>query len=98
MGKDANKKNMVEAINQAQYVALKQDASVVVLGEDVGVDGGVFRATDGLINEFGADRVMDTPLAEAMIVGCSIGMALTGLKPVCEIQFSGFIPKAEQVT
>ncbi len=91
---DKEQKNMVEAINQAQYVALKEDADVVVLGEDVGVDGGVFRATDGLIDEFGKDRVMDTPLAEAAIVATSIGMALAGLKPICEIQFSGFIYQA----
>jgi pyruvate dehydrogenase E1 component beta subunit len=67
-----------------------KDDSIVVLGEDVGVDGGVFRVTDGLINQFGQDRVLDTPLAESGIVGMSIGMAVYGLKPVCEIQFSGF--------
>ncbi len=88
------KKNMVEAINQAHYVAMKEDPAVVVLGEDVGIDGGVFRATDGLIAEFGSDRVMDTPLAESGIVATSIGMALAGLKPVCEMQFSGFIYQA----
>lgn len=86
--------NMVEAICQAQFVAMREDESVVVLGEDVGVDGGVFRATDGLIQEFGKERVLDTPLAEGAIVGASIGMALAGLKPVCEIQFSGFIYQA----
>ena len=91
---DKPKKNMVEAISQAHYVAMKSDETVVCLGEDVGVDGGVFRATDGLIDQFGEERVMDTPLAEAMIVGFSIGMALAGLKPVCEMQFSGFIYQA----
>jgi pyruvate dehydrogenase E1 component beta subunit len=84
-------KNMVEAINQAHYVAMKDDDDVILLGQDIGVDGGVFRVTDGLLDEFGQDRVMDTPLAEAGIVGASIGMALAGLKPICEIQFSGFI-------
>lgn len=88
------KKNMVEAINQAHYVAMKADDHVLVLGEDVGVDGGVFRVTDGLIDEFGEARVIDTPLAEGSIIGCSIGMAVGGLKPICEIQFSGFIYQA----
>ena len=88
------KKNMVEAINQAHYVAMKEDQNVLVLGEDVGLDGGVFRVTDGLFAEFGEERVIDTPLAEAAIVGCSIGMAVGGLKPICEIQFSGFIYQA----
>jgi pyruvate dehydrogenase E1 component beta subunit len=69
---------------------MEKDDRVIVLGEDVGVDGGVFRATDGLINQFGDQRVLDTPLAESGIVGMSIGMAVYGLKPVCEIQFSGF--------
>ncbi|MDX1646449.1 MAG: alpha-ketoacid dehydrogenase subunit beta [Longimicrobiales bacterium] len=81
---------MVEALNHALHHEMDQDASVVVLGEDVGEDGGVFRVTDGLIDEFGEQRVVDTPLAEAAIVGASLGMALNGLRPVCEIQFSGF--------
>jgi pyruvate dehydrogenase E1 component beta subunit len=73
---------------------MAQDPDVVVLGEDVGVDGGVFRVTDGLLTQFGPERVIDTPLAEAGLVGASIGMALYGLKPVCEIQFMGFIYQA----
>jgi pyruvate dehydrogenase E1 component beta subunit len=69
---------------------MERDDSVVVLGEDVGVDGGVFRVTEGLLDEYGERRVFDTPLAESAIVGTSIGMAIYGLRPVCEIQFSGF--------
>ena len=84
------KMNMVQALNLALRQEMERDDSVIVLGEDVGLDGGVFRVTDGLIQQFGADRVVDTPLAEAGIVGMSIGMAIYGLKPVCEIQFSGF--------
>ncbi len=85
---------MVQAINLALRQEMAHDPDVVVLGEDVGVDGGVFRVTDGLLSQFGPDRVIDTPLAEAGIVGASIGMALYGLKPVCEIQFLGFIYQA----
>lgn len=81
---------MVEAINLALRQEMERDESVVVLGEDVGVDGGIFRATQDLIETFGEDRVMDTPLAESGILGFSIGMALRGLKPVPEMQFSGF--------
>lgn len=81
---------MVQALNLALRQEMEKDDSVIVLGEDVGLDGGVFRVTDGLIRDFGEDRVVDTPLAEASIVGMSIGMALAGLRPVCEIQFSGF--------
>jgi len=84
------KMTMVQAINLALSQEMAKDDSVVVLGEDVGVDGGVFRVTEGLIEKFGEQRVLDTPLAEAGIVGFAIGMALYGLKPVCEIQFSGF--------
>jgi pyruvate dehydrogenase E1 component beta subunit len=84
------KMTMVQAINLALRQEMEKDDSVIVLGEDVGVDGGVFRVTDGLIEEFGEERVMDTPLAESAIIGASIGMAVYGLKPVCEIQFSGF--------
>jgi pyruvate dehydrogenase E1 component beta subunit len=69
---------------------MEKDDHVIVLGEDVGLDGGVFRVTDGLFARFGEERVLDTPLAESGIVGMSIGMAAYGLKPVCEIQFSGF--------
>jgi pyruvate dehydrogenase E1 component beta subunit len=81
---------MVQALNLALQQEMEKDDSVIVLGEDVGVDGGVFRVTDGLIDQFGERRVVDTPLAESAIVGMSIGMAVYGLKPVCEIQFSGF--------
>jgi pyruvate dehydrogenase E1 component beta subunit len=81
---------MVQALNLALRQEMEKDDSVIVLGEDVGVDGGVFRATDGLITRFGEERVLDTPLAESAIAGMSIGMAVYGLKPVCEIQFSGF--------
>src|SRR5688572_13434967 len=81
---------LVEAINLALRYEMARDASVVVLGQDVGVDGGVFRATLGLSEKFGAERVVDTPLAEQLITGMAIGMAAEGLKPVAEIQFSGF--------
>jgi 2-oxoisovalerate dehydrogenase E1 component beta subunit len=81
---------LVEAINLALKHEMERDPSVVVLGQDVGVDGGVFRATLGLGERFGAGRVIDTPLAEALIAGMAIGMAVEGLKPVAEIQFSGF--------
>lgn len=92
------KLTMVEAITQALAYELEHDSCVVVLGEDVGVNGGVFRATSGLQQRFGKERVMDTPLAEALIAGMSIGMAAMGLKPVAEIQFSGFIyPTVDQM-
>jgi len=81
---------LVEAINLALAHEMERDPGVVVLGQDVGVDGGVFRATLGLIGRFGPERVIDTPLAEALIAGMTIGMAVEGLKPVAEIQFSGF--------
>ncbi|MBU2498804.1 MAG: alpha-ketoacid dehydrogenase subunit beta [Proteobacteria bacterium] len=84
------KMTMVQALNLALRQEMEKDDGVIVLGEDVGVDGGVFRVTDGLIDQFGDQRVLDTPLAESAIVGMSIGMAVYGLKPVCEIQFSGF--------
>ncbi len=82
--------NMVQAINAALAGEMERDPSVVILGEDVGVDGGVFRVTDGLLDRFGEQRVMDTPLAEAGIAGVAIGMAFNGLRPVAEIQFMGF--------
>lgn len=83
--------NLVQAVNMALARALEDDDRVVVLGEDVGTDGGVFRATDGLVERFGAERVIDTPLAEGLIAGMSVGMAAAGLRPVAEIQFMGFI-------
>lgn len=82
---------MVEAVNLALARAMENDSNVVVLGEDVGTNGGVFRATVGLKERFGCKRVMDTPLAESLIAGISVGMAAQGLKPVAEIQFMGFI-------
>lgn len=82
---------MVQALNQAMLQEMDRDNSVVILGEDVGKDGGVFRVTDGLYERHGEQRVMDTPLAESAIVGTAIGMAVYGLKPVAEVQFSGFL-------
>ena len=82
---------LVEAINLALARAMDEDANIVVLGEDVGVNGGVFRATVGLQQRFGAERVIDTPLAELLISGLCVGMAAQGLKPVGEIQFMGFL-------
>ena len=84
------KMTMVQAINHALHQEMERDDSVIVLGEDVGVDGGVFRVTDGLLEKYGEERVVDTPLAESAIVGASVGMAIAGLRPVAEIQFSGF--------
>jgi len=84
------KLNMVKALNLALLQEMERDPDVLVIGEDVGVDGGVFRVTEDLHRKFGGTRVMDSPLAEAGIIGASVGMALYGLKPVCEIQFSGF--------
>ena len=90
--------NLIEAVNLALHRAMLDDSKVVILGEDVGVNGGVFRATDRLRAEFGLKRVMDTPLAETMIAGMSVGMAAQGLRPVAEIQFMGFIfPAMEQL-
>jgi 2-oxoisovalerate dehydrogenase E1 component subunit beta len=89
---------LVEAVNLALAHELQADENVVVFGEDVGVNGGVFRATAGLQERFGEERVMDTPLAEALIAGIAIGMAAQGLRPVAEIQFMGFIyPTIEQM-
>ena len=88
---------MVEAINLALRQEMERDPAVIVLGEDVGKDGGVFRVTDGLWEQW-PERVIDTPLAEAGVIGASIGLALGGLKPVCEAQFDGFsIPMLDQL-
>ncbi len=84
------KMNMVQAINRALDEELARDDGVVIMGEDVGRDGGVFRVTEGLIDKYGESRVIDTPLAESAILGTAIGMALAGMKPVAEMQFSGF--------
>jgi pyruvate dehydrogenase E1 component beta subunit len=90
--------NIIEAVRDALRTQMRADPRVVVLGEDVGKFGGVFRATSGLYDEFGADRVIDTPLAEAGIIGTAIGMALYGLRPVPEIQFGDFIyPAFDQI-
>jgi pyruvate dehydrogenase E1 component beta subunit len=90
--------NMVQAINDGLRQEMKRDPRVVILGEDVGKVGGVFRVTAGLYDEFGEDRVIDTPLSEGGIIGCAIGMALYGLVPVPEIQFSDFIyPAYDQI-
>ncbi len=90
--------NMVHAINLALKEEMERDKNVVILGEDVGRDGGVFRVTEGLMDQFGEERVMDTPLAESGIVGTAIGMAVYGLRPVAEIQFMGFIyPAVDQI-
>ncbi|HEY1548251.1 MAG TPA: alpha-ketoacid dehydrogenase subunit beta [Kofleriaceae bacterium] len=90
--------NLLESVRDALRTQMRVDPRVVVLGEDVGKFGGVFRATSGLYDEFGADRVIDTPLAEAGIVGTAIGMALYGMRPVPEIQFSDFIfPAFDQI-
>jgi len=84
------KLNMVKALNLALHEEMERDPDVLIIGEDVGVDGGVFRVTEDLHRKFGGRRVIDSPLAEAAIIGTSVGMALYGLKPICEIQFSGF--------
>src|SRR5262249_48601410 len=84
------KLNMVKALNQALFEEMERDADVLVWGGDVGVEGGVVRVTDDLQRKYGSQRVIDSPLAEAAIIGTAVGMALYGLKPVCEIQFSGF--------
>ena len=90
--------NLLQAVNDALRVEMRRDNRVVVLGEDVGKFGGVFRATSGLFEEFGPDRVIDTPLAEAGIIGSAVGMALYGLRPCPEIQFSDFIyPAYDQI-
>jgi pyruvate dehydrogenase E1 component beta subunit len=82
--------NMAKAINLALHEAMAKDERVVILGEDVGQDEGVFRITEGLFTKYGDKRVIDTPLAESAIVGAAIGMAIYGLRPICEIQFAGF--------
>jgi len=92
------KLSLVQAVNDALHTAMNDDPDVLVLGEDVGVNGGVFRATEGLLEKFGKARTIDTPLAESGIVGMAVGMALYGLKPVPEIQFQDFIfPAFDQI-
>jgi 2-oxoisovalerate dehydrogenase E1 component beta subunit len=90
--------NLVQAVNLALACAMAEDPNVLVLGEDVAAEGGVFRATEGLLARFGADRVLDTPLAENAIAGLSVGLAAQGFRPVAEIQFTGFIyPAIDQL-
>lgn len=90
--------NIIQAVNDALSIEMELDERVVILGEDIGKFGGVFRATKGLLDQFGSDRVLDTPLSENGIVGTAIGMSLYGLRPVPEIQFSDFIyPAFDQI-
>jgi len=92
------KRNMVEAINRGLMEEMERNPSVMVLGEDVGKEGGVFRVTEGLQAKFGPERVVDTPLAESAIVGTAFGLAVKGLRPVAEIQFEGFLaPAMDQI-
>ncbi|MBC5635482.1 alpha-ketoacid dehydrogenase subunit beta [Ornithinibacillus sp. BX22] len=89
---------MIQAINEGMRAVLEQDEMCLILGEDVGKNGGVFRATDGLQEAFGIDRVIDTPLSESGIIGTSVGLAVNGFKPIAEIQFMGFIyPAYDQI-
>jgi pyruvate dehydrogenase E1 component beta subunit len=89
---------MVQALNEALRASLDADPSVLLMGEDIGPLGGVFRVTDGLAKDFGEDRVIDTPLGEAGIVGAAVGLSMRGYRPVCEIQFDGFVfPAADQL-
>src|SRR5437763_4034523 len=90
-----SKLNLVQAINRALHQEMARDDRTIVLGEDVGLNGGVFRVTDGLQKQFGKDRVVDTPLSESGIIGTSIGLAMAGMRPVPEIQFEGFLGPAD---
>jgi 2-oxoisovalerate dehydrogenase E1 component beta subunit len=90
--------NMIQALNSAMHTLMERDPSVVIMGEDVGYFGGVFRCTDGLQKKFGAHRVFDTPIAEGGIVATAIGMATNGLKPIAEIQFADYVyPAYDQI-
>src|SRR5438105_13380227 len=89
---------MAKALNNGLRKSMEDDAKVVIMGEDVGKLGGVFRITDGLQKDFGEDRVIDTPLAESGIIGTAVGLAIRGYRPVCEIQFDGFVfPGFDQI-
>src|SRR5699024_7270243 len=89
---------MIQAINDGLRTMLLADETTVLLGEDIGKNGGVFRATEGLFEQFGEERVIDTPLSESGIIGTSVGLAVNGFKPVAEIQFMGFIyPAYDQI-
>jgi pyruvate dehydrogenase E1 component beta subunit len=95
---DTQNLTLVQAVRDGLYTEMQRDESVLALGQDIGKNGGVFRATQGLQEEFGTDRVVDTPLAESGIIGTSVGMAVNGMKPVPEIQFSGFMyPGFDQI-
>jgi len=95
---DAENLTLVQAVQDGLHTEMERDDDVLVMGEDVGKNGGVFRATEGLYDEFGENRVIDTPLAESGIVGTAIGMAAYGMRPVPEIQFMGFIyPAFDQI-
>ena len=83
--------NLVDAVRAALAREMADDPSVIVLGEDVGADGGVFRATNGLLQQFGPDRVLDTPISESLFVGMAVGLAAQGFRPVVEYQFMGFL-------
>ena len=87
-----------KALNEGLRKAMEDDPKVLIMGEDVGRLGGVFRVTDGLQKDFGEDRVIDTPLAESGIIGTAVGLAIRGFRPVCEIQFDGFVfPAFDQI-
>lgn len=89
---------IADALNQALHQEMERDPRMLVMGEDVGLNGGVFRITDGLFKKFGPDRCIDTPLAEATIIGSAIGLAMSGLRPIIEIQFDGFVyPSLDQL-
>src|SRR3954469_13039255 len=89
---------LAKALNEGLRRAMEDDPKVLIMGEDVGKLGGVFRVTDGLQKDFGEDRVIDTPLGESGIVGTAIGLAMRGYRPVCEIQFDGFVyPAFDQI-
>ncbi|MBE3591224.1 MAG: alpha-ketoacid dehydrogenase subunit beta [Firmicutes bacterium] len=97
-GGGARELTLLQAVTEAMAVALERDPAVLVLGEDVGKNGGVFRATDGLQARFGEERVVDTPLAESGIVGAALGLAACGFRPIAEIQFMGFLyPALDQL-
>ncbi|PSQ19054.1 alpha-ketoacid dehydrogenase subunit beta [Halobacteriales archaeon QS_8_69_26] len=98
MAAESQNLTLVQAVRDGLHAEMERDEDVLVMGEDVGVNGGVFRATEGLYDEFGEDRVIDTPLAESGIVGTAVGMAAYGLRPVAEMQFLGFIyPAFDQI-
>src|SRR5688572_2028294 len=90
--------SMAKALNDGLRAAMERDPKVIIMGEDVGKLGGVFRVTDGLQKDFGEQRVLDTPLAESGIIGTAVGLAIRGFRPVCEIQFDGFVfPAYDQI-